>query len=88
MDRQEAYRILTGEMQKLSKFQRRQLELVCEDKIDVDRRGDSGTLYHVEIGVEKKSDNQFVVAGSIHDNSGYRFSLLEERLEVDFTDKR
>lgn len=88
MDRQEAYSILTEEMQKLAERQAGQLEPICEETMGIDRHGDSGAFYRLELRVEKKSEEQFVVAGVIHDNSGYRFSLLEERLEVNFADKR
>ena len=87
MDRSEAYNVLAEEMTKLTQLRPDQLTALCENTVEIDRHGASSTLYSVELSVEQKASELFVIVGSIHDNSGYRFSLLKERLELDFTEE-
>jgi hypothetical protein len=84
MDRAEAYNLLTEELKKLDQLRPDQLTALCENGIKIDRHGAGGALYSVELHVERKTGKCFVIAGRAHDNSGYRFSLLEERLVKNF----
>lgn len=86
MDRSEAYKLLAEEMFKLASLDSGQLKAMCENAVEIDRHGANGILYRVELRVQQKSSERFMVAGSIHDNSGYRFSLLEECLEFDVSE--
>lgn len=83
MDRSEAYNLLSEEMNKLALLPPDQLTGLCDNTVEIDRNGPTGTLYRVEMDIEQTGDTQFAVIGWIHDNSAYRFSLLEERLEFD-----
>ena len=53
---------------------------------EIDLLGASGVRYHVELTVQRTSDERFVIAGSVHDNNSQNFTLLEERLEFDARD--
>ena len=86
MDRSEAYNLLTDEMKKLTSLGPDQLISLCGKPLKIDRHGTDGTLYGLELNVEQNAIKRFVVVGSIHDHSGYRFSLLEERIEIDLTE--
>lgn len=85
MDRVEAYNLLTEEMEKLAQLPPDRLTAMCGNVVETERHGTGGVLYSVALNVEGKMSEQFVIAGSIHDNSGYQFSLLEERMEKSFT---
>ncbi len=83
MDRSEAYRLLTEEMNRLAGLEPDRLTALCETTTEIDRQGAGGTLYRLELVVERIAGERFVVVGKIHDNDTYRFSLLEERLEFE-----
>lgn len=83
MDRSEAYRLLTEEMNRLAGLETGRLTTLCDTTTEIDRRGVSGILYRVEMVGEQIADTRFAIVGKIHDNDTYRFSLLEERLEFD-----
>jgi hypothetical protein len=87
MDRSEAYRLLMIEMQKLADLSVDQLAARCENGVEIDCRGTDGTLFIVSLSVVQQAAHRFVVKGSIHDNNSYRFSKLEEDLEIDFSSK-
>ena len=83
MDRSEAYHLLTEEMNKLTRLSPDQLTPLCERTLEIDRQGSSGTLYRVELDLEHLASGRFIISGRVHDNSGYRFSLLKERMEFE-----
>ena len=55
MDRLEAYNLLINEMKKLKGFRPDQLSALCGSPIEIDCPGTRGTLYHVELRVERKT---------------------------------
>ena len=83
MDRIEAYKLLTEQMRNLAQVAPHRDDDLMDAKTEIDVLGDSGIRYHVEMVVERISDQRFAVLGKIHDNNSYQFTLLEERMVFD-----
>ncbi|MGR3515273.1 MAG: hypothetical protein ACU0GG_21120 [Paracoccaceae bacterium] len=79
MDRIEAYRLLTREMELL---EAKAASSALHDDYSVSKElgGEvDGVLYTIDLRVERDTNGSRTLFGSIHDNNSAKFSMLEER---------
>ncbi|WP_095589455.1 hypothetical protein [Actibacterium ureilyticum] len=83
MDRVEAYKLLVEKMHALAEQIDREPETLNEDLVEHVAEGRNHQSYTIEIRIERSREGALALLGSIHDNNTNKFSLLEERLELD-----
>jgi len=83
MNKSESYELLIGEMKSISDLAKTEIDEYINKTIESNVSSENGTLYTVEIKVTKKENNTYTVNGTVHNNSSYKYELLEETLVVE-----
>jgi hypothetical protein len=82
MDRMRAYKVLLAEMDSISAKAHNELKELSSAPIDSDFFAENGAHYSISVNIIPVNDNSFLIKGSIHDNSSFKYALLEEEMVV------
>jgi len=83
MNKSEAYEVLINEMKSIADMSAAEIYESIGKTIENDVLSESGILYTVDIKVTKKENNEYAINGNVHNNSSYKYQLLEEILVIE-----
>ena len=83
MDRVEAYRLLTEQMESLAQLAKAEGPGALGSRTEAEVTGASGHNYHIVMQLEQISEQRCAIHGKVYDNNTYRLAFMDERLEFD-----
>jgi hypothetical protein len=70
-------------MQSISEKSVEELKELVDKTIETEASSQNGTHYSLSVNVKARSEAKYILEGKIHDNSSFRYELLEEKLVVE-----
>jgi hypothetical protein len=83
MNRVQAYKLLISEMELIAGKSVAELKEISGTSLHSDVSTENGTRYSISVDICSGGEGAYLLKGSIHDNSSFKYDLLEEKMQVE-----